>query len=138
MEKTFENNTLGSKTTDESSEDKDFNILQRLWMESAHSLNMLSTELQRAGYGRIAPDIIDTIRETYKPDPSVKNMFPSALGEALSLIRHEVRRSIQAHRAIQKEHNVTALKNTQQRLKETLSMYQVVRKAFFSISKNYK
>ncbi len=133
MEKTFENNTLGSKTTDKSTEDKDFNLLQRLWMESAYSLNMLSTELQRAGYGRIAPDIIDTIRETYKPDPSVKNMFPSALGEALALIRHEVRRSIQAHRAIQKEHNVTALKNTQQRLKETLSMYQVVSKAFYSI-----
>ncbi len=134
MKKLLENKPLNSKTQSNSENHQGSDALYLMWRKNAHTLEMLSTELQRAGYGRIAPDIIDTIRETFKTTPDATHMFPKAVSEALKLIRHEVQVAIDAYRATQSDNNVTSLtNNTKQRLKETITMYQTVSKAFYKI-----
>lgn len=133
MKKLFKNNPLRSESNVESSDDHSVNAIHHVWQKNSRSLNMLSTELERAGYGRMAPCIVDTIRETYKPEPSRENMSPSALSEALHLIRKEARIAIQSYRVTQKNYNEAAYQNTQKRLQETLSMYQIVSEAFYSL-----
>ncbi len=135
MKKLLENKPLNSKIQPNTENHQGSDALYLMWRKNAHTLEMLSTELQRAGYGRIAPDIIDTIRETFKTNPLTENMFPKAVSEALKLIRHEVHLAIDAYRSTQKSDNITSItNNTKQRLKETITMYQAVSKAFYKIA----
>ncbi len=137
MKKLFKNNPLRPESMVESANDHGINALHHIWQKNTRSLNMLSTELQRAGYGRMAPCIVDNIRETYKSNPSRENISPNALGEALHLIRKEARIAIQSYRVTQKNYNVTAYQNTQKRLQETLAMYQMVSEAFYRLQDQF-
>ncbi len=133
MRKLFKNNPLRPESNRDLPQDENVNTLHYLWVKNSRTLDMLGTELQRSGYGKITPDIIDTIRETFKSNPEAENMSPNALREALQIVRKEARVAIQSYRVTQQNYNVTAFQNTQKRLQETMAMYQIVSEAFYKI-----
>ncbi len=131
MKKLFKNNPLRPESKRDLPQGENINALHYLWVKNSRTLNMLGTELQRAGYGRITTDIVDTIRETYKSAPEAENMSPNALREALHIVRKEARIAIKSYRVTQQNYNAIAFQNTQKRLQETMAMYQMVSEAFY-------